>query len=135
MPSPVSYSQATLDTWTVIRFLHLLGIAFFVGGQLMLVTVVTPALRGQDPQLMRAAAKRFGIGSGVALLVTIATGAAMASHFHRWGDSTLHWKIGLLVAVFILTGLHTKTPYTRALSLATLGLSLVIVFLGVALAH
>jgi putative copper export protein len=124
-----------LDTWTVIRFLHLLGIAFFVGGQLMLVTVVTPALRGQDPQLMRAAAKRFGIGSGVALLVTIATGAAMASHFHRWGDSTLHWKIGLLVAVFILTGLHTKTPYTRALSLATLGLSLVIVFLGVALAH
>jgi putative copper export protein len=124
-----------LDTWTVIRFLHLLGIAFFVGGQLMLVTVVTPALRGQDPQLMRAAAKRFGIGSGVALLVIIATGAAMASHFHRWGDSTLHWKIGLLVAVFILTGLHTKTPYTRALSLATLGLSVVIVFLGVALAH
>ena len=124
-----------MDTWTVIRFLHLLGIAFFVGGQLMLVTVVTPALRGQDRQLMREAAKRFGIGSAVALLVIIATGAAMASHFHRWGDGTLHWKIGLLVGVFVLTGLHTKTPYTRALSLATLALSIVIVFLGVALAH
>jgi len=124
-----------VDTWTVIRFLHLLGIAFFVGGQLMLVTVVTPALRGQDRQLMRDAAKRFGIGSAVALLVIIATGAAMASHFHRWGDSTLRWKIGLLVAVFVLTGLHTKTPYTRALSLATLALSVVIVFLGVELAH
>jgi uncharacterized membrane protein len=124
-----------VDTWTALRFLHLLGIAFFVGGQLMLVTVVTPALRGQGPALMRTAAKRFGIGSAVALLVIIASGAAMASHFDRWGDSTLHWKIGLLVAVFILTGLHTKTPYTRALSLATLGLSLVILLLGVALAH
>jgi putative copper export protein len=124
-----------VDTWTAVRFLHLLGIAFFVGGQLMLVVVVTPALRGQDRAVMRTAAKRFGIGSAVALVVIIATGAAMASHFHRWGDSTLHWKIGLLVAVFILTGLHTKTPYTRALSLATLALSLVILFLGVALAH
>ena len=124
-----------MDTWTVIRFLHMVAIAFFVGGQLMLVTVVTPALRGQDRELMREAAKRFGIGSAVALLVIIATGAAMASHFHRWGDSTLHWKIGLLVVVFVLTGLHTKTPYTRALSLATLALSIVIVFLGVALAH
>ena len=124
-----------MDTWTVIRFLHMVAIAFFVGGQLMLVTVVTPALRGHDRELMREAAKRFGIGSAVALLVIIATGAAMASHFHRWGDSTLHWKIGLLVVVFVLTGLHTKTPYTRALSLATLALSIVIVFLGVALAH
>jgi lipopolysaccharide export LptBFGC system permease protein LptF len=101
----------------------------------MLVTVVTPALRGQDRELMREAAKRFGIGSAIALLVIIATGAAMASHFQRWGDSTLHWKIGLLVGVFILTGLHTTTPYTRALSLIVLALSLVIFFLGVELAH
>lgn len=124
-----------MDIWTVVRFLHLLAIAFFVGGQLMLVSVVTPALRGQDSALMRNAAKRFGIGSAVALAVIVATGAAMASHFDRWGDTTLHWKIGLLVVVFILTGLHTKTPYTRALSLAVLALSLVIFFLGVTLAH
>jgi putative copper export protein len=124
-----------VDIWTVVRFLHLLAIAFFVGGQLMLVSVVTPALRGQDSALMRDAAKRFGIGSAVALAVIVATGAAMASHFDRWGDTTLHWKIGLLVVVFILTGLHTKTPYTRALSLAVLALSLVIFFLGVTLAH
>jgi hypothetical protein len=101
----------------------------------MLATVVTPALRGQDRALMRDAARRFGIGSAVALLVIIATGVAMASHFHLWGDGTLHAKIGLLVAVFVLTGLHTKTPYTRAISLATLALSVVIVFLGVELAH
>ena len=101
----------------------------------MLATVVTPALRGQDPVLMRNAAKRFGIGSAVALVVIIATGAAMASHFHLWSDATLHWKIALLAAVFVLTGLHTKVPYTRALSLTILVLSVVIVYLGVALAN
>jgi uncharacterized membrane protein len=32
-------------TWTLIRFLHLLAMAFFVGGQLMLVVTVFPAVR------------------------------------------------------------------------------------------
>jgi putative copper export protein len=124
-----------VDEWTAIRFLHLLGIALFVGGQLMLALVVTPALRGQDPALMRGAARRFGIASAVALVVIVASGAAMASHFDRWSDTTLHWKIGLLVLVFVLTGLHTRVPYTRAISYAVLATSLVIFWLGVALAH
>jgi putative copper export protein len=121
--------------WELIRYFHLLGIALFVGGQLMLVLVVTPALRGQDPALMRGAARRFGIASAVALVVIVATGAAMASHFDRWSDSTLHWKIGLLILVFVLTGLHTRVPYTRAISYLVLALSLVIFWLGVTLVH
>jgi putative copper export protein len=124
-----------VEQWELIRFLHLLGIALFVGGQLMLVLVVTPALRGQDPALMRGAAKRFGIASVAALVLIIATGAAMASHFDRWSDTTLHWKIGLLVLVFVLTGLHTRVPYTRAISYLVLATSLVIFWLGVDLAH
>lgn len=124
-----------MDAWAFIRFLHLISMAFFVGGQLMLALVVTPALRGQDHALMRTAAKRFGIGSAVALVVIIATGIAMASHFQVWSAGTLHWKIALLIVVFILTGLHTRTPYTRAISIVTLIISIVIVLLGVALAH
>ena len=124
-----------MEQWELIRFLHLLGIALFVGGQLMLVLVVTPALRGQDPALMRGAAKRFGIASVAALVLIVATGAAMASHFDRWSDTTLHWKIGLLVLVFVLTGLHTRVPYTRAISYLVLATSLVIFWLGVDLAH
>ena len=124
-----------MEQWELIRFLHLLGIALFVGGQLMLVLVVTPALRGQDPALMRGAAKRFGIASVAALVLIIATGAAMASHFDRWSDTTLHWKIGLLILVFVLTGLHTRVPYTRAVSYVVLATSLVIFWLGVDLAH
>ena len=124
-----------MEQWELIRFLHLLGIALFVGGQLMLVLVVTPALRGQDPALMRGAAKRFGIASVAALVLIIATGAAVASHFDRWSDTTLHWKIGLLILVFVLTGLHTRVPYTRAISYLVLATSLVIFWLGVDLAH
>jgi uncharacterized membrane protein len=124
-----------MESWDLVRYLHLLGVALFVGGQLMLVLVVTPTLRGQDPALMRGAARRFGIASVVALVVIVVTGAALAAHFDRWGDSTLHWKIGLLVLVFVLTGLHTKVPYARAISYAVLVTSLVIFYLGVALAH
>lgn len=123
-----------MDTWELVRAFHLLGVAFFVGGQLMLVAVVTPALRGQDPALMRTAAMRFGIGSAVALLVIVLTGAAMATHFHLWGDGTLQAKITLLILIFLLTGLHTRVPYTRALSMVILLLSLVTFFLGVDLA-
>jgi putative copper export protein len=124
-----------MDEWTLIRFFHLLGIAFFVGGQLVLAVVVVPALRGQDRELMRAAARRFGIGSAVALVVIVATGAAMAWHFHRWGDSTLQLKLVLLGLVIVLTALHAVTPYTRALSAAVLVASIVLVWLGVELAH
>jgi uncharacterized membrane protein len=124
-----------MDRWAIVLFLHLLGIAFFVGGQLMLAIVVVPALRGQDEALMRGAAKRFGIASIVALVLIVATGIAMASHFELWSNSTLQAKIGLLVFVLVLTGLHTVTPYTRAISIVVLLTSIVIVWLGVDLTH
>ena len=124
-----------MDEWEVIRFLHLIGMAFFVGGQLMLAVVVVPALRGQDRELVRAAARRFGIGSGVALAVIVATGAMMASHYNLWSESKLQAKLGLLVLVFVLTGLHTVTPYTRAISIAVLLTSIAIVWFGVALSY
>jgi putative copper export protein len=122
--------------WDLMRFLHLAGMAFFVGGQLMLVAVVTPVMhRHASEEAMRAAAKRFGIGSAVALSVLIATGVAMASHFSRWDDPTLHAKLALLVLVFVLTGLHVVTPYARAVSIGVLVTSLLIVWLGVKLVY
>jgi hypothetical protein len=84
---------------------------------------------------MRAVARRFGVGSAVALVVIVVTGAAMASHFDRWDDPTLHAKLAVLVLVFVLIGLHVATPYTRALSIAALVASLVVVWLGVKLVY
>jgi putative copper export protein len=120
--------------WTVVRFLHLLAIAFFVGGQLLLVAAITPVLR-DDRERMRAVARRFGIGSAVALAVIIVTGAVMASHYDRWGDGTLQAKLGLLALIFILTGAHVVTDRVRAIALSIVVVSLAIMYLGVELAH
>jgi len=125
-----------MDAWSVIRFLHIAAVAFFVGGQLVLAVAVAPALRRHaGDQAMRAVARRFGIGSGVALALLVATGAAMAGRFDAWGDSVLHAKLALLALVLVLLVLHVVTPYARALSLAVLAASVVIVYLGVELAH
>ena len=120
--------------WTFIRFLHIVALVFFVGGQLMLVVAVRPAVREHEAA-MRRVAVRFGIGSAVALAVLIGTGAAMASHFSLWSDPTLHAKLALLVLVFVLVGLHVVSPRSRALSYATLAASLLIVWLGVKLTY
>jgi uncharacterized membrane protein len=118
--------------WTFIRYLHIVALVFFVGGQLTLAVAIAPVMR-EHTEAMRAAARRFGIGSAVALVVLIATGAAMASHYDLWSNSTLHAKLALLVLVFALTGLHVVVPRSRWLSWGTLAVSLLIVWLGVEL--
>ena len=89
-----------MQTWTVVRFLHIVGIVFFVGGQLMLVAAVAPALRtrGQE-ETMRLVTRRFGLGSVAALALIVATGIAMASHFGLWSSHVLQIKLMLLVLV------------------------------------
>jgi uncharacterized membrane protein len=125
-----------VDEWTVIRFLHIVALAFFVGGQLVLVIAVVPALRGRDDDAaMRTVARRFGAASVAALVVLILTGAAMAGHLSLWSDSTLHAKLALLVLIGVLLALHVVTPYTRAISLSVLATSILIVWLGVRLTY
>src|SRR3954469_14415789 len=108
-----------MTAWTLVRFLHLTAVALFVGGQLMLVVAVTPAVRGHQ-EAMKAVARRFGMASAVALVVLLATGAAMASHYDRWGDSVLKAKLGVLALVGVILGAHIVIPKARGLSLALL---------------
>jgi uncharacterized membrane protein len=118
--------------WNGVLWLHLLGMAFFVGGQLMLAAVVVPALRGlEDREPMRAAARRFGIGTVIALVVLIASGAALASHEHKWRDSTLHVKIALIAVLAVVIGAHLRRPRSHVLDGLVFALSLAIVWLGV----
>jgi len=121
--------------WNGVVWLHLTAMAFFVGGQLMLGAVVVPVLRGREGGApMRAAARRFGIGTMIAIGVLLITGAAMASHFHRWHDSTLQVKLGLVVVVALLIGAHMRKPESHALDAAIFLLSLAIVWLGIVVA-
>jgi uncharacterized membrane protein len=120
---------------TVVRWLHLLAMAFFVGGQLMLAAVVVPVLRGGDRDRLRAVARGFGVGTLIALAVLVATGAAMAGHFHDWGRGELHLKLALVGLVIVLIVAHLLRPAWRALDGAVFLVSLAIVYLGVDLAH
>jgi putative copper export protein len=122
--------------WELIRAVHLLAMAFFVGGQLLLAVAVVPVERGAPaPERMRSMARRFGWGTLVAIGVLLATGAAMATEFHQWGNGTLQVKLGLVVAVAGLIALHLRRPDLRVLDGAIFATSLATVWLGVSLAH
>jgi uncharacterized membrane protein len=121
---------------TVVRFLHVLALAFFVGGQIMLFAAVVPAVRRQDDKTaIRAVARRFGFGSLIALGVLFATGAAMADRYGRWSDSVLQVKLTVIVLIGFLIAVHISAPESRALAIAVFAASLVAVWLGVELAH
>jgi uncharacterized membrane protein len=121
---------------TLTRYLHLLAMAFFVGGQLFLVAAVVPALRDDaDRDRLRAIARRFGLGTLAAITILIATGIPLASHFQQWQDRTLHIKLALVAAVAALVVWHIRRPQLHALEGAIFLGSLTIVWLGASLAH
>lgn len=127
-----------LEPWIAVRWLHLLAMAFFVGGQLILAAAVVPAFRGAqgaDSDRLRAIARGFGYGTLVAIAALLATGSAMAEHFGRWSDDTLELKLGLVGLVTALVVWHIRRPTLHALEGAIFLVSLAIVWLGLALAH
>jgi uncharacterized membrane protein len=122
--------------WEAVRWLHLVAMAFFVGGQLFLVVAVVPVLRGDaDRERLRAVARHFGYGTLVALGVLIVTGMQMASHYDDWGETALRVKLGLVALVGALVAWHIAKPHDHALDAAIFVLSLAIVWLGMAVAH
>jgi uncharacterized membrane protein len=144
-----------VSLWNFVLWLHLLAMAFFVGGQLMLATIVVPVVRGVEPddsragqsgeaggraageregEPMRRAARRFGFGSLGAFVVLIGTGSAMATHYHKWHSMTLQVKLGLFVLVALLIHLHMRRPSWHVLDAAIFLVSLTIVWLGIVVA-
>ena len=124
-----------MESWELVRFLHILALALFVGGQIMLVVAIVPVLGGQPEDVMLGVARRFGIASAVAIVVLLATGILMASHYSRWEDETRQAKLAVIVLVAVLTGLHIASPRSRAVALALTASSLLAVWLGVVLTH
>ncbi len=125
-----------MTLWNGVVWLHLVAMAFFVGGQLMLGAIVVPVLRGApDRTPLRSAARRFGVGTVIAMAVLIASGVALASHYHRWGDTTLQVKLGLVALVALLIAAHLRWPELHVLDAAIFLVSLAIVWLGVAISN
>lgn len=119
-----------------VRWLHVLAMAFFVGGQMFLAAAVVPVERSApDRERLRAIARRFGYGTLGAIGVLLVTGSIMASDEDHWDDTTLQVKLGLVVAVAVLVAWHMRRPANHALEGAVFVLSLAIVWLGLAIAH
>ena len=122
-----------MDFWDVLRTIHLLSMAFFVGGQIFLVAVLVPVMKGKDD--MKVLARRFGLMSGIALVLLVLTGAYLASHYDQWDNANLQVKMGLLIALFGVMAYHMQNGAKRWAEPVMATLSLAIVVLGVALAH
>jgi uncharacterized membrane protein len=121
--------------WVAILTVHVLAMAFFVGGQLFLALAVVPAFReAPDRERVRAIARRFGWGSLAALGLLLASGAALAQHYDKWSSATLQVKLGLVGAVIALVLAHTRWSDAHILDAAILLGSIAIVALGVSLA-
>lgn len=131
----------SIDGWDVVLWVHLLAMAFFVGGQLFLGAAVVPVFRAQGGiegpahQWMQPVARRFGWWSLGALALALVTGAAMASDQNLWSDETMSIKLGLVVVAFVLVGLHVFVAKGSNRLLQTLILvdSLAIVLVATAL--
>jgi putative copper export protein len=109
-----------IATWgdTVVRALHLIGGAVFVGGMVMLGLVASIARRTIPAEarveFFRQVGRRFLIVGGLALLLAIATGTDMASDRDVWGHltddtygKTLLAKLILVGVVVVLTAFHS----------------------------
>lgn len=121
--------------WQAVLYLHLLAMAYFLGGQLVIAVALVPVeRRNPDPERMRAAARRFGVGSIIALSVLLATGVAMANHLQLWGSGTLQLKLGLVALLIVLVLVHLRLPRAHALQAAIFLITLAVVWFGLDLA-
>jgi putative copper export protein len=129
-------ASGAVDAWLAIRYLHVVAMAYFLGGQLLLAVAVVPVERRHpDRERLRETARRFGFGSLVALAVLIATGSALASHHHLWGDGKLQLKLGLVALTTVLVALHLRWSSAHILQAAVFAATLAIVWIGLDLSE
>jgi putative copper export protein len=142
----------SVNTWSLVRFVHVTAAMGWVGGQLLLSGVVLPVLRRHlGPELraplVHATARRFALLANVALLpALLASGLALAWHRGVTMDSfsspgygrLLAIKLTLVVLSIVLAAAHgivaSRRPRgSRPLAVTGLGVSLGIVVFATAL--
>ena len=102
----------TIDWWTAVRFLHIIGAILWIGGQLTFAFVVTPGLRSveQDEERLHraqmAVARRFGnVISYVGIPLQLATGFALswrAFEINKGGIPGYGFWLGLKIILFLV---------------------------------
>jgi uncharacterized membrane protein len=114
--------------WTLVRFLHLLGVTVWLGGMLFLGLIVVPVVRAsggieRSRALVTDVARRFGYVGGVAWVVILVTGIGLLDRrglsLADLGDGEYGRKIMeklvllLLVGVAVLFHAFVQGPRVR----------------------
>jgi putative copper export protein len=140
--------------WTLIRFVHVLGAALWVGGQLALSLVVLPIARrrlseADQPRVLTPIGRRFGLLTLVVMLpLQVATGVGLAVHHGvTWASlaepgygRVLAAKLGLVIIAMGAAGLHGvltargRPAAARTAAITGLTCSVGIILLATALA-
>ncbi len=112
--------SAGMWTWTLVRFLHLIGAGVWLGMQITLLVLV-PALRRMLPpdqvrDIVRRAGRSLAFTGGAALLAVAASGAALARHEDSASahPGVIDVKEALLVAIVALLAGHAAVRGRRA---------------------
>lgn len=125
-----------MNFWTFLVFLHGIAWAFFLGGQIFLAANVVPVLVGKsDRESIRAIARRFGVGSLIALGVLVLTGMMLASHFSLWDYGPFHVKMALVIATIVSLLIHLTRGESHMWMGITFLLTLATVYAGINLMH
>jgi putative copper export protein len=93
-------------SWTTIRlFLHVIGAAVWVGGQITLLKLV-PTIRALDPEGPRQVARRFNVIAWAAFGLLVVTGIWNLLAV-QVGDKTTAWQasLGLKLMLVAATGI------------------------------
>jgi hypothetical protein len=107
-------------TWTLVRFVHLVGAATLLGMQVTLLVLVPALRRRLSPEQARAtvrgAGKSLAITGGAALAALAASGVALARHESSASahPGVIDLKEGLLVAIVALLAGHAVVRGRRA---------------------
>lgn len=122
------------DIWTLVRFLHVLGAATWVGGMIAIGAVAVPAARAAGDReagrrVMTAAGRRFGVFGALAWAVILGSGFGLIHHrgleLSDLPDSDygrrILIKICLLAAMGVVTVLHSLWQGPRARRLEEAG--------------
>lgn len=122
MSIPTRYARRTgegrrsigvMDIWTLVRFLHLLAVAAWLGGMLFLGLIVVPSVRAHgglqaSRALITTVGRRYGVMGGIAWVFLLGTGLAMFHHrtggFSTLGDGEYGRKVLKKLVLLILMG-------------------------------
>ncbi|MEM6929472.1 MAG: hypothetical protein AAF602_21205 [Myxococcota bacterium] len=99
----------------VLRYLHLVAVATWLGGLLTLGALV-PTLRaaGVDRPVLQAVARRFAWVSWSAMALAVVTGLGQAHLYGWWRYERLHVKLTAVGVVVGITLAHQLTARTTS---------------------